>query len=113
MYKTECDGKLPLLNQALSLRDKPNAVLLSHDIKGSSANIGAEGTHHTQYFHPRAEWRVDIHTVPLLLATRRLGPLCGLHLTKQTTFHKTPVTLITYIHNPSYPASKRADRIAV
>ena len=42
IYKQSCDEKLPLLEEALQKEDEKNSVLYSHDIKGSSANIGAE-----------------------------------------------------------------------
>mmetsp|Transcript_18644 Transcript_18644/g.26129 ORF Transcript_18644/g.26129 Transcript_18644/m.26129 type:complete len:199 (+) Transcript_18644:148-744(+) len=42
IYKQTCDEKLPQLEEALQKEDEKNSVLYSHDIKGSSANIGAE-----------------------------------------------------------------------
>lgn len=42
IYKETCEEKLPLLEEALKKEDAENSVLYSHDIKGSSANLGAE-----------------------------------------------------------------------
>jgi len=42
LYKETCTEKLPLLQVALENNDYDNSVLYSHDIKGSSSNIGAE-----------------------------------------------------------------------
>eukprot|EP01119_Soliformovum_irregulare_P003031 TRINITY_DN13314_c0_g1_i1.p1 TRINITY_DN13314_c0_g1~~TRINITY_DN13314_c0_g1_i1.p1 ORF type:complete len:124 (-),score=28.87 TRINITY_DN13314_c0_g1_i1:48-419(-) len=42
IYRETCEQKLPLLEEALKSKDKDNSVLFSHDIKGSSANLGAE-----------------------------------------------------------------------
>jgi len=41
LYKETCEEKLPLLETALKKLDSENSILYSHDIKGSSANIGA------------------------------------------------------------------------
>jgi len=42
IYRETCDEKLPLLQIALETEDQQNSILYSHDIKGSSANIGAD-----------------------------------------------------------------------
>jgi HPt (histidine-containing phosphotransfer) domain-containing protein len=42
MYRQTCEEKFPLLETAFAEENNANSVLYSHDIKGSSANIGAE-----------------------------------------------------------------------
>ncbi len=42
LYKETCTEKLPLLREALEQHHLDNSILYSHDIKGSSSNIGAE-----------------------------------------------------------------------
>jgi len=41
LYEQQFHEKYELLEKALKIEDKTNSVLYSHDIKGSSANIGA------------------------------------------------------------------------
>lgn len=43
LYKEACTEKLPFLEEALEAGHPENSILYSHDIKGSSSNIGAEG----------------------------------------------------------------------
>jgi HPt (histidine-containing phosphotransfer) domain-containing protein len=42
MYKQSSEENLPKLRKALIEQNKEDSVLYSHDIKGSSANLGAE-----------------------------------------------------------------------
>lgn len=42
LYQEACTEKLPFLEEALEKGHPDNSVLYSHDIKGSSSNIGAE-----------------------------------------------------------------------
>jgi len=41
-YRANNDTKLPQLEQSLKNKKSEDSILISHDIKGSSANIGAE-----------------------------------------------------------------------
>jgi len=42
MFRSTTEEKLPTLQEALRTQNKDESILLSHDIKGSSSNIGAE-----------------------------------------------------------------------
>lgn len=43
LYANEFESSLSKLEGAARAKDQPNSVLYAHDIKGSSANVGAEG----------------------------------------------------------------------
>jgi HPt (histidine-containing phosphotransfer) domain-containing protein len=42
LYKEACTEKITLLEESLKEAHPDNTILYSHDIKGSSSNIGAE-----------------------------------------------------------------------
>jgi HPt (histidine-containing phosphotransfer) domain-containing protein len=43
LYKQQFDSSMLKLTKAVKENDQPNAILFSHDIKGSSANLGCKG----------------------------------------------------------------------